>query len=93
MPLGQKAALRVDGFLRKDQGYIDSIGNNPILSILTGEEIGRTRIKKDINTRKTYGGRASLLFQATEDLSVDLPASPKISIPAEAALSKSIRSP
>ena len=72
VPLGQKVALRVDGFLRKDQGYIDSIGNNPILSILTGEEIGRTRIKKDINTRKTYGGRASLLFQATEDLSVRL---------------------
>src|SRR5439155_2585463 len=25
VPLGDKAALRVDGFLRKDQGYVDSI--------------------------------------------------------------------
>src|SRR5690348_1474724 len=31
-PLGAKAAFRVDGFYRKDHGYVDSIGNNPIFN-------------------------------------------------------------
>jgi len=73
-PLGNKAAIRVDGFYRKDHGYIDSIGNNPILSILTGEEIGSTLVAKDINDRKSFGGRASLLFDPTDNLSIRLTA-------------------
>jgi iron complex outermembrane recepter protein len=73
-PLGDKMAIRIDGFYRKDHGYVDSIGNNPILNILTGEEIGRSLVAKDINDRKSYGGRASLLLQATDDLSIRLTA-------------------
>ncbi|HEV8406766.1 MAG TPA: TonB-dependent receptor plug domain-containing protein, partial [Sphingomicrobium sp.] len=73
-PLGAKAAIRIDGFYRKDHGYIDSIGNNPILSLLTGEEIGRTLVEKDINDRKSFGGRASLLFDPTDKLSIRLTA-------------------
>ena len=73
-PLGDKVAIRVNGFWRKDPGFINSIGNNPILNLLTGEEIGRTLIKDDINDRKTYGGRASLLFEPTDELSVRLTA-------------------
>jgi iron complex outermembrane receptor protein len=71
VPLGQKAAVRVDGFYRKDHGYVDSIGNNPLLGPGTGTE---TLIAKDINDRKSYGGRASLLFDPTEDLSIRLTA-------------------
>lgn len=74
VPLGDKAALRVDGFLRKDQGYIDSVGNNPILNLLTGEEIGRTLIARDLNDKKTFGGRASLLLQPIDTLSLRLTA-------------------
>jgi iron complex outermembrane receptor protein len=73
-PLGTTAAVRIDGFYRKDHGYIDSVGNNPILSLLTGEEIGRTLVAKGINGRRSYGGRASVLFHATPDLSVRLTA-------------------
>jgi len=73
-PLGPKAAIRIDGFYRKDHGYIDSIGNNPILNLLTGEEIGRTLVAKDINDRKSFGGRASLLFDPTDKLSIRLTA-------------------
>lgn len=73
-PLGEKAAVRVDGFLRKDHGYVDSVGNNPILNLLTGEEIGRTLVAKDINDRKSFGGRASLLFDPTDNLSIRLTA-------------------
>jgi outer membrane receptor protein involved in Fe transport len=73
-PLGNKAAVRVDGFYRKDHGYVDSIGNNPIPNLLTGEEIGRTLVAKDINDRKSYGGRASLLVDPTDNLSIRLTA-------------------
>ena len=73
-PLGDKAAVRVSGFWRKDHGYIDSIGNNPLLNLLTGEEIGPTLVEDDINDRKSYGGRASLLFEPTEQLSIRLTA-------------------
>jgi len=73
-PLGDKAAVRVSGFFRKDRGYIDTIGNNPITNPLTGGEIGRTLIADDINDRKSYGGRASLLFEPTGTLSIRLTA-------------------
>ncbi|MEP7131286.1 MAG: TonB-dependent receptor [Sphingomicrobium sp.] len=71
VPLGKKAAVRVDGFFRNDHGYVDSIGNNPLLGPDTGTE---TLIAKDINDRKSYGGRASLLFDPTENLSIRLTA-------------------
>ena len=74
VPIGDRAAVRVDGFYRRDRGYLDSIGNNPILNALTGEEIGRTLIVDDVNDQKNYGGRASLLVQPTEALSVRLTA-------------------
>jgi iron complex outermembrane recepter protein len=73
-PLGDKAAIRVNGFWRKDHGYVDSVGNNPIFNLLTGEEIGRTLIADDINDRKSYGGRASILFQPVDTLQVRLTA-------------------
>jgi outer membrane receptor protein involved in Fe transport len=73
-PLGDKAAVRIDAFYRKDHGYVDSIGNNPILSILSGEEIGRTLVDDDINDRKSYGGRASILANPSDNLSIRLTA-------------------
>jgi iron complex outermembrane receptor protein len=94
VPLGDKVAIRIDGFYRKDHGYIDSIGNNPIFNVsgqlvppgvpgfpngfpvppLPSMELGRTLVAKNINDRKSYGGRASLLFQPTSDLSIRLTA-------------------
>ena len=84
-PLGQKAAVRVSGFYRKDHGYIDSIGNNPIFSLpelfpgfpnppLPIVELGRTLVAENINDRKSFGGRASFLFEPTSDVSVRLTA-------------------
>jgi outer membrane receptor protein involved in Fe transport len=93
VPLGKKAAIRVDGFYRKDHGYVDSIGNNPIFNLtqlfppgtpgfpngfpfppLPSVELGRTLVAKNINDRESYGGRASLLFQPTDRLSIRLTA-------------------
>ena len=84
-PLGDKAAVRVSAFVRKEPGYVNSIGNNPLFSV--GElipgfpdpprpvfEIGSTLVEDDINERKTYGGRASILFQPVDTVSVRLTA-------------------
>ena len=68
-PLGDKAAIRIDGFYRKDHGYVSSIGNNPLFG--PGTE---TLVAKDFNFRKSFGGRASLLFDPTSDLSIRLTA-------------------
>ena len=84
-PLGEKAAIRVSGFFRKEPGYVNSIGNN--LLVTQGElapgfpdpprpinDLGVSLIADDINDRKTYGGRASILFQPVDTLSVRLTA-------------------
>lgn len=73
VPLGPKVAVRVDGFYRKDHGYVDSIGNNPLFTF-TGTEIGTTLVKKNFNGRKSYGGRASILMDPTDNLSIRLTA-------------------
>ena len=79
-PLGDKAALRVSGFWRKDSGFIDSIGNNPINNTpvpplgIPPLVLGSTLVDNNINDRKSYGGRASLLFQPIDTLSVRLTA-------------------
>ena len=57
-PLGDKLALRVGGFYRKTAGFIDAIGIPD----------------KDVNRARSYGGRASLLFQPNNRLSVRLTA-------------------
>lgn len=56
VPLGTKIALRASGFYRKSPGYIDVVGLP----------------QKDANDAESYGGRASLLFQPSETLSVRL---------------------
>ena len=53
-----KLGVRVVGFYRKDDGYIDNLGLN----------------KKDMNDFESYGGRAVVLFKPTEDLSIRLAA-------------------
>ena len=61
-PLGDSAALRVDGYYRRDGGYIDQVGS-----------LG-TRTTKNANGDDVYGGRASLLIKPTEMVSVRLTA-------------------
>jgi outer membrane receptor protein involved in Fe transport len=56
IPLGDKAALRVSGYGQDVPGYIDD----------------PTRGKSDINDGHKEGGRASLLWAPTDDLSIHL---------------------
>lgn len=53
-----KLGIRLVGFYRKDDGYIDNIGLD----------------KKDMNDFESFGGRAIILFRPTDKLSVRLAA-------------------
>jgi iron complex outermembrane receptor protein len=56
VPLGDALALRASGFYHKMGGYINTIG----------------RTASNVNNADSFGGRASLLFKPTNDLSIRL---------------------
>ena len=62
LPMGDRAALRVVGFYRRDAGYIDNIaGTRRFLPQPGGISVNNAAfVKKDYNTVDTYGGRAAL---------------------------------
>jgi iron complex outermembrane recepter protein len=62
VPLGPTLAFRASGNYRKDSGFIDSTG------------IGGSDRAKDINGDRSFGGRASLLFQPSDSASIRLSA-------------------
>lgn len=76
VPLSDSVAVRFSGFYRQDAGYIDSIGNNPIPSLLDPSVpvIEGSRVEEDINDLDTFGGRLSGLFEPGDDFSVRLTA-------------------
>ena len=76
VPLGDRFALRATGFYRSDDGFIDSIGNNPVSSLTNPAVniIGGTRVARNINTGKSSGGRLSGLYQPSEKFSLLLAA-------------------
>jgi len=62
VPLGDTLAFRASGFYRDFGGYIDSIGT------------GGSDVENNINSSKSYGGRASVLFKPSEGFSIQLAA-------------------
>jgi iron complex outermembrane receptor protein len=62
VPLGSTLALRASGSYRKDGGFIDSIGT-------AGSDV-----EKNINSDRSYGGRASLLFKPSNSATIRLSA-------------------
>ena len=76
MPLGETFAVRASGFYRSDDGFIDSIGNNPIVFFAdpTVTIVDGTREVEDLNDLETSGGRVSALFEPSENFSVNLTA-------------------
>jgi outer membrane receptor protein involved in Fe transport len=74
IPLSDQFAIRATGFYREDQGYIDSIGNNPIptltdpnVNVLEG-----TLVDDGINWLDTYGGRLQALYRPSDRFSINL---------------------
>jgi iron complex outermembrane recepter protein len=74
VPLSDVFAVRATGFYRTDDGYIDSIGNNPVptltdpsVNVLEG-----TLVEEGLNSVDTAGGRLQALFRPSDDFSVNL---------------------
>ena len=72
VPLSDQFALRASGFYRFDDGFIDSIGNNPIPSLTTPgvNIIDGTLVEKNINSDDTFGGRVSVLYAPSHRFSL-----------------------
>ncbi len=76
MPIGESFAIRASGFYRSDDGFIDSIGNNPIVFFADPSVtiVDGTRVEENLNSVDTGGGRVSALFEPSENFSLNLTA-------------------
>lgn len=74
VPVSDRVAIRASGFYRHDDGYLDSIGDNPIPSLTdpVNPAVAGTRVEQDVNTADTFGGRLSALFEISDDASLKL---------------------
>ncbi|MEJ2604514.1 MAG: TonB-dependent receptor [Gammaproteobacteria bacterium] len=74
VPVSDRIAIRASGFYRYDDGFIDSIGNNPIPSLTDPavNVVDGTRVEDDINAVDVFGGRVMAAFDITDDVSLDL---------------------
>lgn len=73
VPLSNTVAFRASGTYRKDGGFIDSIGTSANDSLGLGTVL-TSDVAKNINSVKSYGGRASLLFKPSDGFDVRLSA-------------------
>lgn len=66
VPLSDRFAVRASGFYRFDDGFIDSIGNNPIPSLTdpANNVVDGTRVIDNLNETDTFGGRVSGLYDS-----------------------------
>ena len=76
IPASETFALRASGFYRSDEGFIDSIGNNPIPTLTdpSVNVIEGTRVEQRLNSLDTFGGRVAALFQPSDRFSINLSA-------------------
>ena len=64
VPVSDHFALRASGFYQSDDGYIDSIGNNPIPSLTTPgvNIVDGTLVTDTMNSHDTFGGRVAARY-------------------------------
>jgi iron complex outermembrane recepter protein len=75
VPLGAGAAFRGTGFHRKRAGWVDAGGPGITLTSIFGPTLAvPSVVAKDINDSYVWGGRGSVLVQATDRLTVRLTA-------------------
>ncbi|MEZ5498279.1 MAG: TonB-dependent receptor [Steroidobacteraceae bacterium] len=76
IPLSERAALRASAYYRNSDGWIDSIGNNPIPSLTDPNVnvLNGTRVEDNINSVKSTGARLAALFKLTDSASLTLAA-------------------
>jgi iron complex outermembrane recepter protein len=66
--VADKLALRLTGFTAEDAGFIDRVLADSQGGTFTNEDV----VKKDVNKHNTEGGRASLRWDATENVNLTL---------------------
>jgi len=71
-PVSAHFALRATGFYRSEDGFLDSIGNNPVSSLAHPNIhiIPGTRVADNINDTKSSGGRLSGLYAPSDKFSL-----------------------
>lgn len=76
-PLSETIAFRASGTYRKEGGFIDSIGtsDHPLSPVGPSATLLVSDVEDNINSVKSYGGRASLLFKPSDVFDVRLSAS------------------
>ncbi|HEY7741077.1 MAG TPA: TonB-dependent receptor [Steroidobacteraceae bacterium] len=74
MPASDTFAVRASAFYRSDDGFIDSIGINPIPTLQNPAVniVGGSRVEEDLNGLETYGGRVSALVRPSDAFSLNL---------------------
>ena len=86
LPVADRIAFRAVAFYQRDAGFIDNVPGSrtfcgdPIVDPVTGDTVGCVRngftvtnvglVRDDINTRKTYGGRAALKIDLDDNWTV-----------------------
>ena len=74
-PLGDTVALRASGFYRKRAGWVDAHQQDvTIAGAFGGSFVATSLDDENVNDSKSWGGRASLLFQPTDALTIRLTA-------------------
>jgi len=76
IPVSDRVAVRASGYYRFSDGWIDSVGNNPIPSATdpTVNIIDGTRVEEDINSVDAFGGRVAALFELSDRAALTLEA-------------------
>jgi outer membrane receptor protein involved in Fe transport len=73
VPVNDKFGFRAAAFLRSDDGFIDSLGNNPIPSLTDPTMFtSNTRVAEKINAIDTTGGRITALIAPSDSFSIEL---------------------
>lgn len=74
IPFNDSFAIRATGFYRYDDGYIDTIGNNPIPSLTDpmNPAVAGTRVDQDINSVDVFGGRLVGLIRFSDNVTLNL---------------------
>jgi len=73
VPMGETFALRAGAFYREDDGWIDSIGDEPLASLTEPgvNIVDGTMVEESINSSENSGGRIQGLFRPSETLSIN----------------------
>ena len=74
VPLGEKAAFRASGYYRFDDGFVDSVGDNPIPSLTdpANNVFDGTLVDENLDSVERFGGRFGLLIEPSERFSINL---------------------